>query len=54
VQQGENEAETTLGVNWYLNDNMRIMFNYIHDVPVSPTSGPSFANAFFIRTALFW
>ena len=54
LQQGDNEAETYLGVNWYLNDNTRIMFDYVHVVPVSPNAGPSYANAFFIRTAIFW
>ncbi len=54
LQQGDNEAETVLGVNWYLNDNTRVMFNYVHLVPVSPNAGPSYANAFFIRTAIFW
>jgi phosphate-selective porin OprO/OprP len=54
VQQGDNEAETVLGVNWYLNDNTRIMFDYVHVVPVSPNAGPSYANAFFMRTAIFW
>ena len=54
MQQGDNEAEAVLGLNWYLNDNLRIMFNYIHDVPVSPNAGPSYANAFFLRTAIYW
>jgi len=54
LQQGDNEAETVFGVSWYLNDNTRIMFDYVHVVPVSPNAGPSYANAFFIRTAIFW
>ena len=54
LQQGDNEAETVLGINWYLNDNTRLMFDYVHDVPVLPNGGPSYANAFFIRTAIYW
>jgi phosphate-selective porin OprO and OprP len=54
VQQGDNEAETVFGLNWYLNDNTRIMLDYVHDIPVDPNSGPSFADAFFIRCAIFW
>ena len=54
LQQGGDEAETVLGVNWYLNDNARVMFDYVHVIPVSPNAGPSFANAFFIRFAVFW
>ena len=54
VQQGDDEAETVFGVNWYLNDNTRIMFDYVHVIPVDPNTGPSFADAFFIRCALFW
>jgi hypothetical protein len=30
------------------------MFNYVHAVPVDPNFGPSYADAFFIRTAIFW
>ena len=52
--QGDDVAETTLGVNWYLNDNARVMFNFVHAVPVDPNYGPSWANAFFVETAVFW
>jgi phosphate-selective porin OprO/OprP len=54
LQQGDNEAETDIGINWYLNDYTRIMFDYIHAVVVDPNVGPSFADAFFIRCAIFW
>lgn len=53
-QVGNRESEFSLGVNWYLNDNARIMFNYVHAVPVVPTLGPSFADEFVVRTAIFW
>ena len=52
--QGDNVAETTLGLNWYLNDYTRMMFNYVHAVPVDPNFGPSWDNAFFVETAVFW
>jgi phosphate-selective porin OprO/OprP len=54
LRVGEDVTELTLGVNWYLNDNARVMFNYIHAVPVDPNFGPSWANAFFIEAAVFW
>lgn len=54
LKVGDNEAETTLGVNWYLNDYARLMFNYVHAVVVDPNFGPSYADAFFLRTAIFW
>jgi phosphate-selective porin OprO/OprP len=54
LKVGDNEAELTVGLNWYLNDYTRIMFNYVHAVVVDPNFGPSFANAFFLRTAIFW
>lgn len=54
LQVGNRDAELTLGLNWYLNDYTRIMFNYVHAVPVDPNFGPSAANAFFLRTAIFW
>ena len=54
LKQGNRLAETTLGVNWYLNNYARFMFNYIHAIPVDPNFGPSAADAFFIRTEIFW
>jgi phosphate-selective porin OprO/OprP len=52
--QGSRLAEGTLGVNWYLNDHARIMFNFDHAVPVIPDLGPSSASAYSIRSAIFW
>jgi phosphate-selective porin OprO and OprP len=54
LKVGDREAELTCGVNWYLNDHARLMFNYVHVVPVDPNFGPSYADGFGIRTALFW
>jgi phosphate-selective porin OprO/OprP len=54
LKQGDSLAETTLGVNWYLNENARLMFNYVHAIPVDPNFGPSAADAFFFRTEVFW
>ena len=54
LKVGDRDAELTLGVIWYLNDYMRFVFNYVHVVPVDPNFGPSFADAFFVRTAIFW
>jgi phosphate-selective porin OprO/OprP len=53
-EMGSRIAESTLGVNWYLNDNTRFMFNWVHAVPVVPGHGPSFADAFFISSQIFW
>jgi phosphate-selective porin OprO/OprP len=54
LRVGNKLSELTAGMNWYLNDNTRFMFNYIHAVPVDPNFGPSYADAFFLRTAIFW
>lgn len=54
LKQGDRLAETTAGVNWYLNDNARLMFNYVHAIPVDPNFGPSAADGFFARTEVFW
>jgi phosphate-selective porin OprO and OprP len=51
---GNRLTTVTLGVNWYLNANARIMFDYVHSVPVDPTFGSSTADSFTVRTAIFW
>src|SRR5262245_14274071 len=54
LKVGDKDAELTVGVNWYLNDYARLMFNYVHAVAVDPNFGPSWADAFFLQAALFW
>jgi phosphate-selective porin OprO/OprP len=51
---GSRDTEFTLGINWYLNDYTRFMFNWVHAVPVVVGAGPSFADAFFISSQIFW
>jgi phosphate-selective porin OprO/OprP len=51
---GQKYADGVFGVNWYLNDYARLMFNYVHAVPQNQTFGPSYADAFFIQSAIFW
>jgi phosphate-selective porin OprO/OprP len=45
---------TTFGVNWYLADHLRIMFNYSYALPDEPNTGTSAANIFATRLAVFW
>jgi phosphate-selective porin OprO/OprP len=52
--QGDRLWEFTCGVNWYLNDNVRFMFNYVHAVPIIQNVGSSDADGFFIRTSIWW
>jgi phosphate-selective porin OprO/OprP len=54
LKVGNREWELTLGVNWYLNDHARLLFNYVYAEPIDPNFGASAAHAFFIRTAVFW
>ena len=54
LKVGDREAALTLGVNWYLTDNFRFMFNWTHAIPVDPNFGPSYADVFMLRTAIFW
>jgi phosphate-selective porin len=51
---GNRLTTVTLGVNWYLNNNARLMFDYVHSVPVDPTFGSSTADTITIRSAIFW
>ena len=44
----------TVGVNWYLADRLRIMFNYSYVRPDEPNTGASAASVFATRLAAFW
>lgn len=44
--------EATVGVNWYLNRNTRIMLNYTAAIPDKMTT--TVAHLFGVRTAIFW
>ena len=46
--------ESTFGVNWYLADHLRLMFNYSYAIPDEPNTGTSVANIFGSRLAVFW
>ena len=47
-------AQSTFGVNWYLADQLRVMFNYSYAMPEEPNTGMSAANLFAMRVGLFW
>lgn len=51
---GVQLPQVTFGVNWYLADRLRIMFNYSHASPIEPNAGSSNANVFSSRLALYW
>lgn len=46
--------ESTFGVNWYLADHVRLMFNYVYAVPDEPNTGASAANEYAMRLGIFW
>lgn len=54
LKVGNRVTTWTFGINWYLNDNVRVMLNYVHAIPIDPNFGPSTADSFTIRTAIFW
>ncbi|MFN0199586.1 MAG: OprO/OprP family phosphate-selective porin [Planctomycetaceae bacterium] len=47
-------TQSTFGMNWYLSDRVRLMFNYSYIVPNEINSGTSTANNFATRLAVFW
>jgi phosphate-selective porin OprO/OprP len=53
-QQGVELAQGTVGVNWYLTDRVRILFNYTYAEPTEPNFGQSSASVFGTRLNVFW
>jgi phosphate-selective porin OprO and OprP len=51
---GTRTTTITLGLNWYLNDNARIMVDWVHAIPDFPPFGSSAADLVTVRTAVFW
>lgn len=45
---------TTFGVNWYLTERVRLMFNYNYELPDEPNTGTSVANIFGTRLNVHW
>lgn len=52
--QGVEQTQWTFGLNWYLTDRLRLMFNYSYVLPTNPNTGPSTANIFATRLGYFW
>lgn len=53
-QLGIRLAQSTIGVNWYLSDRLRMMFNYSYAVPDEVNAGTSTASVYSTRLAVFW
>lgn len=51
---GTRLCEWTLGTNWYLNSNTRIMLNYTAGIPDRAGPGQTVAHVFGVRTAIYW
>ena len=46
--------EATFGVNWYLADRIRLMFNYTYAEPEEPNTDTSSASIFATRLNVYW
>ena len=46
--------EGTFGLNWYLNDYTRLMFNYVVSIPAAEGLPVLPVHTFGIRTAIYW
>lgn len=44
----------TVGMNWYLADRLRLMFNYSYALPDEANTGTSSVSVFSMRIGMFW
>jgi phosphate-selective porin OprO/OprP len=51
---GVRMPQTTVGLNWYLADRLRLMFNYTYAVPDEATTGASSVSIYGMRLGMFW
>jgi phosphate-selective porin len=51
---GISVPTATFGVNWYLTDRLRLLFNYTYEVPDEPNTGTSTGNVYALRLNVFW
>ena len=51
---GVQLPQASLGVNWYLADRLRIMFDYTYSAPYEHNIGSNAASTFSTRLAMFW
>ncbi len=51
---GVTQSQSTFGVNWYLSDQLRILFNYSYVLSDEPNTGTSAASIFGMRLAVIW
>jgi phosphate-selective porin OprO/OprP len=47
-------GQATIGLNWYLADRLRVLFNYNYALPNEPTAGASEASVFGTRLNVHW
>ncbi|MFO0897310.1 MAG: porin [Pirellulales bacterium] len=52
--EGVEMPQGTLGLNWYLADRCRLMFNYYYSTPREPNTGVSSASIYSMRLGVFW
>lgn len=49
---GRRLTDTTIGLNWYVNNHTKLQFNWIYADLTDPTLGGSTANTFAMRGQL--
>jgi phosphate-selective porin OprO/OprP len=51
---GERLPQLTAGVNWYLADRLRLMFNYSYEAPDEANLGTTEASVYAARLNVFF